>query len=710
MAVNGQSLPDQWHDGLLDEHGQKLSKSEFKRLQKAERVARERHEKKAQQAAAAREKAGAAPDSGPVLEGDEAEGDDLDPNLYYERRVKAIAPLRGDGGAAYPHKFHTSMRIPEFVQQHEQMEAGTQLTHQTVSLAGRVYGKRRQGKLIFYDLKAEGAKVQIMANSNNSGLSLEDFAALHNGCKRGDIVGVQGWPGKSKMGELSIFASRFVVLSYCLHMLPKRRLENQETRYRQRYLDGIVNPFVHDIFATRSRIIEYVRRFLIDRHFIEVETPMMNMIPGGAVARPFVTHHNDLDMQLYLRIAPELFLKMCVVGGLDRVFEIGRQFRNEGIDMTHNPEFTSCEFYQAYADYNDLMDTTEEMVSGLVLAVKGSYKVQYHSAGPTEPPVEIDFTPPWPRIPMVSGLGEALGVDMPADLETEAARQFLLQQCSSRGVECTPPQTTARLLDKLVGEFLESRCMNPSFITDHPKLMSPLAKWHRSKPGMTERFELFVNCREVANAYTELNDPVTQAERFAQQAKDKAQGDDEAMFVDEGFITALEYGLPPTAGWGMGIDRLTMLLTDTNNIKEVLLFPAMKPDDQQIKAQAASSPGGTDTTATDVANQLAACEASISKLQSDKQRLQQLLSSLQGSSGDHPRANGVAPSSQTDEAGAEQSHAERTKQLLALWRERAAEAALLATNPAAVRTSADGSLGARLISFTRNLSGMEYGR
>lgn len=422
-------------------------------------------------------------------------------------------------------------------------------------------------------------------NRNFEG-ELEAYQRAMNAVKRGDIVGIVGFPGKSKRGELSVFPRQLEVLTPCLHMAPGTRtgLRDQETRYRQRYLDLIANPGVQSTFRTRSRIISYIRRFFDERDFLEVETPMMDKLAGGATARPFITYHNDLDMQLYMRIAPELYLKMLVVGGMERVYEIGKQFRNEGIDLTHNPEFTTIEMYEAYADYNDVMRMTEELLSGLCKSLTGGYQITYHPDGPEAPAVEIDFTPPFRRISMVSGLEQVLGVSLPKDLETEEARLFLIDLCKAKDVECPPPQTTARLLDKLVGEFLESTCVNPTFICDHPQIMSPLAKWHRSLPGMTERFELFVNCREVCNAYTELNDPLRQRALFEQQAAAKAAGDDEAMFVDENFLTALEYGLPPTGGWGLGIDRLTMLFTDHNNIKEVLLFPAMKPEQQSKSA------------------------------------------------------------------------------------------------------------------------------
>ncbi|MEW5303312.1 MAG: hypothetical protein WDW38_001634 [Sanguina aurantia] len=576
------ALPETWNENLKDETGESMSKNEFKKRQKAGKVAAEKAEKLAKRA----EVSAAAPakEAGVALEDDSTE--ELDPTAYFEMRVKYIEAKQAKGINPYPHKFHVSSSVPKFVELYSSLEAAQQLPDVSVSLAGRISSKRASGiKLLFYDLNADGMKVQVMADARNSDLSAEAFAELHNDCKRGDIVGVQGYPGKTKKGELSIFPIKFIVLTPCLHMPPTTHfgLKDQETRYRQRYLDLMVNNEVRSIFTIRAQVIQFVRRYLDDRGFLEVETPMMNMIPGGATAKPFLTYHNDLSMQLYMRIAPELFLKQLVIGGLERVYEIGRQFRNEGIDMTHNPEFTTCEFYQAYADYEDTIAMTEEMVSQMVLKIKGSFKIKYHAQGRDKEPIEIDFTPPWKRISMMSGLEAAMNCKMPVDLDSEAARLELMALVIKHGINCPPPHSTARLLDKLVGEFLEEQCIHPTFICDHPQLMSPLAKWHRDMPGMTERFELFVNKKELCNSYTELNDPIKQRQLFNDQANCKAQGDDEAMFIDETFCTALEYGLPPTGGWGMGIDRLTMILTDTINIKEVLLFPAMKPEDNKAK-------------------------------------------------------------------------------------------------------------------------------
>ncbi|CAN8074253.1 unnamed protein product [Agarophyton chilense] len=560
-----------------------LSKNELKRRQKAHRKAIEAAEKAVAKATKAALKPAKKMDPNAMALNDS--GEHLDPSQYISIRKAAVRALKEAGENPYPHKFQVSMTIPEFINKYsEEVIPGQQLEAPMISIAGRIYSKRAAGtRLVFYDLRGDGVKVQIIADAQKGGSTfLEDHARI----RRGDIVGVRGCAGKSRKGEFSIFATEVVILSYCLHMLPKleQGLTDSEVRFRQRYLDLIVNQKNREVFIRRSKIIKLIRRFLDDRGFLEVETPMMSALPGGATAKPFKTYHEDLKTTMYMRVAPELYLKMLVIGGLERVYEIGRNFRNESIDPTHNPEFTACEFYAAYLDYSDLMEITEQMLSALVLGVTGSHVVTYHPDGKDGRVVKIDFSPPFRRISMVSGLEERLRIilgdetfSIPKDLEAESTRQFLDDLHTKLEVECEEPRTTARLLDSLVGKYIEPECINPTFICDHPQIMSPLAKWHRTLPGMTERFELFANGKELCNAYTELNDPEVQRERFRVAQKDVKSGDEEAMVYDEDFCLSLEYGLPPTAGWGLGIDRLSMMLTDNHSIKEVLLFPAMKP-------------------------------------------------------------------------------------------------------------------------------------
>lgn len=591
---------------LLDEvTGEMISKTELKKRQKQ----RERDAKKQAKAAAA--------PAQPVAskkKNAEDEEKDLTPNQYFEIRSRAITKLiESKDPYPYPHKFQNNYDIRNFVSEYGHLKSGETLKKKEIRFTARLYNKRSSGsKLCFYDVRDEGVRVQVLAQAQEVREGAPEFEKQHEPLRRGDIIGVIGYPGRSapkakiekgEEGELSVFATEVILLTPCLHQLPDEYygLKDQEVRHRKRYLDLIMNTKTRDTFITRSKVIKYVRRYLDDAGFLEVETPIINMIAGGATAKPFETHLNDYNMDVFLRIAPELPLKMLVVGGLKRVYEIGRLFRNEGADLTHNPEFTTCEFYEAGADFYDLMNRTEELVAGLVKHLTGGYITKFTTQhGET---YEVNWEAPWKRVEMIPELEKATGEKFPApeELHTDESREFLKKVLKKVNVDCPAPQTTARMLDRLTGEFIEENAVNPTFILEHPKIMSPLAKDHRSRPGLTERFEAFVCKKEIANAYTELNQPFEQRLRFEEQANQKAQGDDEAQLIDEMFLNALEYGLPPTAGWGLGIDRLVMFLTDNYSIKEVLLFPFMNPEQQTKKDDAKQLPAAVTEAGTEPA-------------------------------------------------------------------------------------------------------------
>jgi lysyl-tRNA synthetase class 2 len=436
-----------------------------------------------------------------------------------------------------------------------------------VSVAGRLIALRDQGKAAFGHIQDADGKLQVYFRKDT--LGEEKYKEAMDILDIGDIIGVEGELFRTMTGELTVEVQDFKLLSKSLRALPEKwhGLKDVEQRYRHRYLDLIANAKAREIFKIRSKAIKSLREFLESKGFMEVETPILQTVASGAMARPFITHHNALDMDLYLRIAPELYLKMLVVGGFNRVYEIGRNFRNEGIDTTHNPEFTMVEFYAAYMDYNDLMDLTEELFRKILMDTVGTLKITWEGQ-------ELDFSKPFRRLPFFDALKEKTGKDKEFFLDQDKARNFAKEV----GIPKAEELTHLKLLDKLFEHFIEDDLIQPTFVIDFPKILSPLAKTHRNDPDLVERFELIVNKQELANAYTELNDPEDQRERFLQQLKEKAAGDEEAMDIDENFLMALEYGLPPTGGEGIGIDRLVMMLTDSPSIREVILFPTLRPE------------------------------------------------------------------------------------------------------------------------------------
>ncbi len=438
-----------------------------------------------------------------------------------------------------------------------------------VSIAGRLMSKRGMGKVSFCDLQDKSGRIQLYARKDE--MDEEEYDRFKK-YDIGDIVGVHGVVFRTQRGEMSVRVVRVQLLSKSLLPLPEKfhGLTNTELRYRQRYVDLIVNPEVKRNFIIRSKFIKHVRDFMDGRGFMEVETPVLNTISGGATARPFITHHNTLDIDMYMRIATELPLKRLIVGGMDRVYEIGRIFRNEGMDPKHNPEFTTIELYQAYADFNDMMDLFEDLLSSAAQKILGTYQVEWQGE-------KIDLTPGWPRLPMHEAVKQYCGIDFMAITSDEEA----VAAAKSIGVELpeTADKTWGNALYECFDQKVEEKLIQPTFITMHPVDVSPLAKRSPKEPRLTERFELFICHSEMGNAFSELNDPIDQRQRFQKQVELRDKGDEEAGMMDEDFLTALEYGMPPTGGLGIGIDRCVMLLTNSDSIREVILFPTMKPLD-----------------------------------------------------------------------------------------------------------------------------------
>ncbi|MFN8239200.1 MAG: lysine--tRNA ligase [Bacteroidales bacterium] len=489
-------------------------------------------------------------------------------------RRKALEDIRKLGIDPYPAAEYKTNAFSKDILDNYSPEKNN---FQDVCLAGRIMSRRIMGNASFAEIMDSAGRIQVYLRRDD--ICPGEDKTLYNTLFKhhldiGDIIGVKGFVFRTQMGETTVHVKEFTLLCKSIHPLPVVKekdgilfdaVTDPEMRYRQRYVDLIVNAHVRDVFRKRTRILQSMRDLFNSRGYLEVETPILQPIPGGATARPFITHHNALDIPLYLRIANELYLKRLIVGGFEGVYEFAKDFRNEGMDRTHNPEFTVMEIYIAYKDYNWMMSFTEEIISKVALDLHGKTEINYSGN-------VINLTPPFRRITMLDSIKENTGIDISGMDETA-----LRKVCDDLKIEHDPAMGKGKLIDAIFSEKCEHSLVQPTFIIDYPTETSPLTKMHRNKPGVTERFELFINCKEIANAYSELNDPIDQMERFQDQLRLSEKGDDEAMFIDHDFVRALEYGMPPTSGMGMGIDRLTMLMTDQPSIQDVLFFPQMKP-------------------------------------------------------------------------------------------------------------------------------------
>ncbi len=476
-----------------------------------------------------------------------------------EIRIQKLKALQERGLNPYGQRYERTHQLQEIT------DFFVELENQQVKICGRLISKRDQGKACFANLMDQTGNLQIYSKIDLLGAeNYADFVELD----LGDIIGITGKVFKTHRGQISVQVEEFQLLSKALRPLPEKwhGLKDTDTRYRQRYLDLISNPEVKEVFLKRNQVIKTIRQILDQQGFVEVETPVLSAVAGGGHARPFMTHHNTLDLDLTLRIALELYHKRLIVGGFDRVYEIGHCFRNEGISTRHNPEFTMIELYQSYADYHVMMELIEKIISEVALTVCGTTKLEYQGT-------PIDLTPPWPRISIIEAIKKFTGIDW-LTIDNDAAA---VAAATSLGLKIDPKATKGMVLDEICSEYVESKLIQPTFLIDYPIEISPLAKKKADNSELTERFELFVYGREMANAFSELNDPLDQRERFLEQAREKAKGNDEAMVWDEDFLNALEHGMPPTGGMGMGIDRLVMLLTDSPSIRDVILFPVMRP-------------------------------------------------------------------------------------------------------------------------------------